>query len=221
MGKSSHQQWLRCLLFWGVPALLTLLLLLSWAIPFATQAGNFASEVGLSSEAAASAAEKLRGIQQGSLARQSSPVRISEGEANSYLYYERAPRFPPGLSNVRLRFTPNRISGSAEVDFDKVRERLRRPSHPVMDYLFQGVRTLTVEGAFSGAGGLGQFDLETVALDGVVLPPPVVDFMIERYLKARFPTIALDRPFLLPFSIDSVQVETGSVALAGRPTTPL
>lgn len=102
------------------------------------------------------------------------------------------------------------------MDFDKVKEALTTPLDPVLSYLLQGVHTIGVEGTLSGSEGVGQFYLETVTLDGVTLPRFVVDLLIQRFVKSRYPSVAIDRPFSLPFSIEEVEVKTGEVELVGR-----
>jgi len=191
---------------------------LLWSAEFPLSLRAVSAPEALSEAAARSGADKLRSIQEGSLARSSGAVRFSEEEANSYLEYELASEYPPGLNWVRVQFTPGRLQGTAEVDFDKAKQASRRPSNGMMDYLFFGVHTLAVEGGFSGVNGIGHFDLETVQLDGVVLPQSLVDYLIERFLAPRYPALAIDRPFPLPFSIDRVQVERGSITVAGRAT---
>ena len=85
------------------------------------------------------------------------------------------------------------------------------------DYLFWGVHTLSVEGSFSAIDGVGQFTLESVALDGFALPQTLVDLLIQTFLKPRFPDLALDSPFLLPYSIDRVQVMRERIVVEVNP----
>ena len=200
----------------GTCCLLTALFGLYFFLPAATSGNE--SPSGLSREAADAAAEKLQQVRDGSLSGDPpGQVRISEAEANSYLHYRLAPQFPAGLSNVRLEFLPNRPQGSAEVDFDQLRKALRRTPNPLADFLLQGVHTLGVEGTFSSSDGIGKFHLETVILDGVVLPPAMVDFLIESYLKARYPNAVIDQPFTLPYSLEKITFEKGSCLLVGKP----
>jgi hypothetical protein len=69
--------------------------------------------------------------------------------------------------------------------------------------------------------GVGHFDLESVSLDGVTLPQTMVDLLIETFLKPRYPRLALDAPFLLPNSVDRVQVMRGSIQVQVNPAAPL
>ena len=176
----------------------------------------------LSWEAAQSAARKLAKVREAAGQERSfGSVRISEAEANSYLQYEMLPYFPPGVSRVRLKFHPARPQGSLQVDFGKLKEAFGGSGNPLVDYFLQGVHTLGVEGTFTSSGGIARFALQTVTLDGVALPRMVVDFLIERYLKPSYPEVSIDRPFRLPFSIDKMSVEEGSVLLIGAPSDPL
>ncbi len=176
----------------------------------------------LSWEAAQSAARKLAKVREAAgQGRSFGSVRISEAEANSYLQYEMLPNFPPGISRVRLKFHPARPQGSLQVDFGKLKEAFGGSGNPLVDYFLQGVHTLGVDGTFTSSGGIARFALQTVTLDGVALPRMVVDFLIERYLKPSYPEVSIDRPFRLPFSIDKMSVEAGSVVLVGAPSDPL
>jgi hypothetical protein len=177
----------------------------------------------VSTQAAESAAGKLERIRHPAPGEVgSSTTRFSEEEVNSYLYYDMAPEFPAGLEQVTVRFTPSHIQGSAEVDFDKAGAARRRGAPPaippMMEYLLRGRHTLTVEGGFSAIGGIGRFDLERVILDGVEIPRPLVDYLIDAYIRPRHPNFDPERPFHLPYSIDRVQVERGSIEVEVNPT---
>ena len=182
------------------------------ALPPSRAAGG----VAVSAEAAESAAEKFRQIREPSTVRSSAAIQFSEEEVNSYFDYELAPRYPGGVSKVSVRFLPGRLLGTAEVDFDKGKAARRMPGG-MPDYLFWGVHTLSVEGGFSAVNGIGQFDLESVSLDGVPLPRTLVDFLMDAYLKPRYPGLDIDRPFPLPHSIDRVQVLRESLEAVVRP----
>jgi hypothetical protein len=184
----------------------------------ATAPGNSSvAEVTVSAAAAQSAAEKLSRIQQAaSSGGAGSQTAFSEEEVNSYLAYKMEPDYPAGLSKVQVNFVPGRILGTARVDFDKAMAA-RQPLGGMADYLFWGLHTLAVEGGFSAVDGVGRFDLESVALDGYTLPQKLVDLLIETFLKPRYPNLALDRPFLLPYSIDRVEVMRERVEVVVNP----
>jgi len=168
-------------------------------------------------EAAESAARKLKRIEQAHDSGESfGTVQISEQEANSYVAYELAADIPAGVSDIVLQFTPGRVSGSSVINFEKLKEGLETTPNPITLFLLRGVHRVGAEGSTSGTSGTGQFKLERVLLDGVELPQMVVDYMIEQYLIPRFPDAAINRPFALPFSIDSFRTGTGSLVLTGK-----
>ena len=211
----------RTIFLWAARLALVLLLVAGWGLrdaPRTAHAGASGQEDdGLSPEAAATAADKVRRIAETSAGGRSfDSIRMSEQEANSYLHYDLASSFPPGLSQVRVRFEPDRLLSSSLVDFDRWKEGLRTPPNPLVDFLLSGVHTVTVGGTVRGANGTAEFHLETVMLDDMTIPRPIVEFWIEHFLKPRYPGAAVDRPFSLPDSIDSVRVEAGSVVLIGK-----
>jgi len=199
----------------GITMLLALLLFGQSLLLAAQEAPEW--DAGLSKEAAQSAAGKFRQIQESAETdRPFGRIQLSEQEVNSYFHYEMASLFPPGVSKIRMEFQPNRPIGFVLVDFDKVRESLKTPPNPLVSYFLQGVHTVGVEGTLVASNGTGRFHLEVVTLDGITLPQFVVDFLIEQFVKAHYPSVDLDRPFRLPFSIDQVRVEAGKIVLVGR-----
>jgi hypothetical protein len=181
----------------------------AWAKPLAPEA--------VTPEAAEAAARKFEQIAEAHDSGESfGTIRVSEHEANSYLAFDLAADIPAGVSDIVLQFTPGRISGSSVMDFDKLKEGLQTQPHPIAMFLLRGVHTVGVEGSTSGMNGTGQFQLERVLLDGVELPQMVVEYMIEQYLLPRYPSAAINRPFALPYSIDSFRPGTGSLVLTGK-----
>lgn len=172
----------------------------------------------VSKDAALAAESKFRQIQESSATGQPfGSIQISESELNSYVRYDLEPEFPPGVSNVRLQLEPGRPQGTTQVDFDKLKGGMKSPPNPLISYLLRGVHTIGVQGTLSASNGMGQFHLETVTLDGTVLPQPIVEFLIDHYLNVRYPNVAIDRPFALGFGIEKLEVQSGSVILTSRP----
>jgi len=175
----------------------------------------------LSRAAAQSAALKMLRIEERYYAGKSfGTIRITEIEANSYLAYQLSPEFPKGFSKARLQFQPARVRGTAEVDFDQMKASSKNPPNLLVDMLVRGVHTLSAEGLLSASGGMGKFDLETVTLDGYVLPSFAVEYLIDYYLKSRYPDVAINRPFKMGFAIDRLRVEAANLVLiSSNPTS--
>jgi hypothetical protein len=181
--------------------------------------GGPAAGASVSAQAAESASQKLdRILRDPPSSSQPATTRFTEEEVNSYLYYHMASQYPPGISKIHVSFSPGFISGSAEVDFDKLKSARSAggQSAAMWSYLLWGVHTIASEGAFSAVNGMGHFDLGSVSIDGVTLPRSLVDFLVDAYLKPRFPGFGLDQPFRMPDPIDTLQVEQGSVEATTR-----
>ena len=172
---------------------------------------------GVSREASQAAATKLQQVVDASPGHGFGSVRISELEANSYLYYDLSSEFPPGVSKPHWKFSTRQLLGTIEVDFDRLKQGMKTQPNPLIAYFLAGIHTVGVQGTFSAANGIAQFHPETVSLDDVVMPQMLVDYLIDHYLKSRYPGLAIDRPFALAPSVDRVVVESGYVLITSRP----
>ncbi len=170
----------------------------------------------LSQQAAQSAAAKLSQVETATSGHGFDAVRITEAEANSYLYYDLQPSVPDGVSNLHLQFQPGRPHGSAVVDFDKIKQSMKTPPNALIAYFLTGIHRIGVSGTFYATNGLAQFHLETVTLDDITMPEMLVDYLIDHYLRTRYPGLAIDRPFPLSPGVDKVTVESGDVLITGK-----
>ncbi len=199
------------------PALFCLMASLSAGLLIAAVA------LAVSTSAAESASRKLDRITRPEPPATPVSLRFTEEEVNSYLYYNLARQYPPGVSRVNVSFSPGAISGSAEIDFDKLKAARAAggPSYGrgprILNYLFSGTHTIASDGNFSAADGMGRFELNTVSIDGIPLPQPMVDYLIENYLRDHFPGFDLEKPFALPYAIDRMQVSAQNLDVTTRP----
>ena len=137
-------------------------------------------------------------------------TRFTEDEVNSYLYYNT--QLPRGVSKLNVSFLPGTVSGSAEVNFDSLTASSPADESPSMlGYLLRGSHTIASEGSLSAANGVARFELRSASIDDIPLPRPLVDFLIDSYLKRRFPGLDIDSPFRLPPTVDSVRIGQGNV----------
>lgn len=131
------------------------------------------------------------------------PTIFTEQEVNAYLASD-AVKLPPGVQSVKLAGEPGVISGTAQVNFDKVREGVHS-SNPLLS-IFSGVHEVQVATHAYGERGTGYVHVDSVSLDGVEVPHFVLELFVEKYLTARYPEIGLDSKFKLADRIDSATV---------------
>lgn len=131
------------------------------------------------------------------------PTVMTEQKVNAYLA-SGAVKLPAGVQSVKLQGEPGVINGTAQVDFDKVREGLHS-SNPLLS-IFSGVHEVQVEARAYGEHGIGYIHVDSVSLDGVEVPHFVLELFVEKYVTPRNPQIGLDSKFKLSDRIDSASV---------------
>ena len=138
------------------------------------------------------------------------PTILSEQEINAYLASDQV-AFPAGVQSVRLSGTPGAISGSAKIDFDKVRQGTGS-SNPLLS-IFSGVHDVAVETHAYGRNRQGYVHVDSVSLDGIEVPEFVLRLFVEKYIQPRYPDIGIDSKFHLPDRIESAVVGQHQVTL--------
>jgi hypothetical protein len=153
----------------------------------------------------ASAEQKLRHIEaNGQVPRpDQTPTVFSEPEINSYLASDNV-ILPDGVQSVKLEGEPGIITGTARVDFDRIREGTGS-SNPLLS-IFSGVHDVVVVAHAHGAGRQGYIQVDSVSLDGVEIPRFVLQLFVEKYLQPKYPELGLDSRFSLPDRLDTATV---------------
>jgi hypothetical protein len=141
------------------------------------------------------------------------PTVLTEQEINAYLASDEI-EMPAGVQSVRLSGMNGTISGTANVDFDKVREGTHS-SNPLLS-MFSGLHNVQVEAHAYGRGGEGFVHVDSVSLDGVDVPQFLLRLFVEKYIQPRQPNIGIDSRFKLPDRIDTAVVGQHEVTLVQR-----
>jgi len=183
-----------------------LLLLLLCAAAFA--AGKDSAQL-------ASAKRKIARLEANAQAAHPSatPTIMTEAEINAYLSSDEV-QFPAGVESVHLTGSPGAISGTAKVDFDKVREGIHS-SKPLLS-IFSGIHNVDAEAHAYGRGGQGYVHVDSVSLDGIEVPEFLLRLFVEKYIQPRNPNIGVDSQFKLPDRIDSAVVGEHQVTLVQK-----
>lgn len=131
------------------------------------------------------------------------PTVLNEKEVNAYIASDNV-KMPEGVKSVRLNGTPGIITGTAQVDFDKVREGVHS-SNPLLG-IFSGVHEVVVIAHAHGAARKGYVHVDSVSLDGVEVPHFVLELFVEKYLTPKYPQVGIDSQFALPDRVDTATV---------------
>jgi len=195
-------------------SLIALLLLSSAGASAGTRAGSKTSSAKPLS-GAASMEQKLRRLEANArLAHpDQTPTTFTEQEVNAYLASDNV-KLPAGVQSVKLQGEPGIITGTAQVDFDRVREGIHS-SNPLLS-IFSGVHDVVVVAHAYGTSGQGQVHVDSVSLDGIDIPHFVLELFVEKFLQPKYPQIGLDSRFALPDRIDIAKVGMHQVAVTQK-----
>ena len=139
---------------------------------------------------------------------------ITQDELNAYLT-EGGVKIPAGLSNVKIEFQPGTVRASSQVDFDQLSEG-HGGGNPIFSVLFSGTHDVEADGEASGSYGEGTVTIQSVKLDGVPVPKSALEYLIQHYVKPRYPGAGMTSTFALPEKIETAVVQQGQVELTQK-----
>ena len=166
----------------------------------------------ISPESSRSAREKLELIAK-EKTRPGTSIILTEDEINSYLRYDYAQEIPAGISQPHIRLEPDRVLGSATVDF--LEWQVQKGASPglLLTWLLRGKRPVEAVCRYTSSNGHGQTDVESVKISGVAISSAAVAFLIENLVRPRYPAAVVGRPAPLGFHLKQVRVERGRAVI--------
>jgi len=195
-------------------ALLAAAVLLCVRSDFADRAKN-SPDVGLSFES------KIRLLSGNEVepARIYRSIDISESEANTYLKDHGRELLPPGVRDLSLRITPDRVFGAAIVDFEELSRAYNNTGDwgpKVLAAMFKGAQKVTAAGKLQAENGQGKVKIEIVNIGNTTLPDWLVDFILDNYLQPRY-KLDLTKPFALPDHVTRIELGLGHATFFRSP----
>jgi hypothetical protein len=173
----------------------------------------FAAALAASYDGYTSARQKLDQIETGTL-RPGTRVTLTSQELDAFAAHEA----PAGVRNPHLVLpSPGIATGTALVDFGKVRRAQGKPPGWLMSKLLDGERPVSVTARVRSSGGQATVDVQQVSISGIQVDGQMLDFLIQNFLLPLYPDAAVGRPFVLPHRIERVDLAGGAVGvLIGR-----
>jgi hypothetical protein len=158
----------------------------------------------------ASAKQKIDSIEGGQL-RPGARVTLSYPELVAWTAHEA----PDGVRNPQIRVnTPGVVTGSALVDFNKVRRAQGQEPGWLMSKLLDGERPVSVTARVRSSGGTATVDVQRVEVGGLVIDGATLDFLIQNVLLPMYPSAVVGRPFELGDRIERLDVQPSGVIVA-------
>ena len=162
-----------------------------------------------------SATHKFKLIESDRL-RPGTRVALTAGELNAYAQQEAAAAFPTGVRALRLVLRQGGATGSALIDFGKVRRAQGNPPGWLMSKLLDGERPVEVTAQVRSGRGMATVDVQSVKISGLTIEGRTLDFLIRYYLQPNYPDAKVGTPFELHHGIDRLELKPGAVDVVIR-----
>jgi len=173
-----------------------------WVLILASAIASFAADpLYLSTQ------KKFDQIADGKL-KPGSVVTLSAAELNGWARAKVPETIPQGLRNPLIELGSGEATGSALVDFLKMRGG---ETSWLMTKLLEGERPLKVWIRMSSGGGQATVSLTRVDLSNATISGRTLDFLIQNFFKPRYPEAKIGEPFELGYSMDRIEVQPSGV----------
>ena len=140
--------------------------------------------------------------------RGSSQVELSEEELESYVVYSLKEDIPGQIDSIDVQLAPDTVGSDTQITFPS-----NATGNPVVDALVGGTHNLFLKGKLNGRDGRGKFDLQEVQVDGIPVPNVLIQALLKRYVKPKYPEADLSEPFDLPWEVQELKLENGKAAV--------
>ena len=138
-------------------------------------------------------------------------VSLTPKELNAYAEHEVKRAVPDGIRNPRLELGSGVATGTAMVDFAKVRTAQGNPPGWFMSRLLSGEHTVSVTARIQSGAGKARVDVQRVEVSGIPIEGQVLDWMIDNYLRPRYPEAKIGQPFELGHRMERLEVRPSGV----------
>ena len=143
-------------------------------------------------------------------AKAGSRIPISSQELNAYVETELPAVAPSGIRKPHVELQGNNIAtGSALIDFVKLRSAQGKPTNWLLRKMLEGEREVKVTTQVSSGNGTATVNLRRVEVGGLPIQGAALDFLINNYLVPNYPQAKIGRPFKLHQRVDRIEVAPG------------
>jgi hypothetical protein len=137
-------------------------------------------------------------------------VTLTPRELTAYAEHD----VPAGVRNPRVQVVaPGVVTGSAMVDFGRVRRAQGYRPGWLMSRLLDGERPVSVTARIQSGAGRATVAVQRVEISGMQIDGRTLDFLIENFLIPMYPDAAIGRPFELGHRIEKLDVLPAAVAV--------
>jgi hypothetical protein len=134
-------------------------------------------------------------------------VEVFEVELESYVLYGLRDDIPARLDSIDVQLTDGAISADTKITFPS------DSTTSLVDILLAGTHSFFVKAKLVASAGQGRFDLQEVKVDGIPVPTILVESLIEKYVKPKYPKVNIREPFMMPWGIESLIITPGKTTI--------
>ena len=170
------------------------------------------AQTGTSVEAAAILESKIEAIRKAektnNSTRPAKTVEVSEVELESYVLDGLRDDIPARVDSIDVQLTDGAVAADTKMTFGP-----ESTGNPMVDVLIAGTHTLFIKGKLAATATVGKFELEEVKVDGIPVPTVLIETLIARYVKPKYPEVDLKEPFTMPWGIETLTITHGKTTI--------
>jgi hypothetical protein len=126
---------------------------------------------------------------------------VLEPELEAYVQTSMKKDIPVQLESIKVRLTPGTVAADARLTIPP-----GSTGNMLVDAIIGGTHNLLIKGKLTASRRIGKFDLQDLTVDGIPVPNILIDVLLKKYVKPKYPNVDLKEPFDLPWGIDAIQV---------------
>ncbi len=138
--------------------------------------------------------------------------RIPESDLNEFITAEVARHRVSAVESAVVRLLDGFFIAELVIDTEQL-EFEDSMTGALLQNMLRGKQALKLEGVFAGKEGMGRYETRRAWLNGVTLPPNLVDTILRTVGKRQDPPFDPTQPFPLPAGIQSITLTVGEVEL--------
>jgi hypothetical protein len=157
---------------------------------------------------------KFHAIETGQ-ARRGATVVFTPAELNAWIQVN-VPQMAEGISNPRVQLETGAATGTAMVDFVKLRKAKGSEPSSFFAMLFEGERPLKVSASLESSQGRATVHLTSVELAGINVSGTLLDYLVKNFLLPQFPEAKINQPFELRDNMERIEIQPDAVRVSIR-----
>jgi hypothetical protein len=102
------------------------------------------------------------------------------------------------------------------VNFLKLREADGQRANPALAWLMEGERLIRITARVRSSNGKAIANITHVEVNGVAIPPSVLDLLVKTFITPLFPEASLEQEIELSDNVDRIDLRPGLVRVSMR-----